>query len=429
MFRLACFVGSGTAPSTWNKPWSGADGDDWADPGFLVGIGQMLERACFDYMMVEDGSFITDAWKGSPDYALRNAWATPKNDPMPYVPLIAQATKHMGIVATITTTFYPPYIAARLGATLDHLTHGRFGFNLVTAHNDRTAQNFGLEKMTEHSLRYRMASEWVEVADKLWNSWDDDAIVNDRERGVFTDPSKVHPIHHEGEFFRSRGPLNTAPGPQRRPVICQAGASGPGIAFAARNADTVIAIVPGIEACKTYRRQMTEALAANGRPPDAVKMFFAMSLVMGETVEEARDRRERLDAKSRAAIESHLMMMSFASGIDFSKFDLDQTLPPIETNASKSITARLNVPGKTLRELADIPHGSGIPFTGTPDSIAAEMGEVMEEIGGAGFLMSETLTRRMLSEVADGLTPALQRRNLIRRDFPYKTFRENLHSF
>ena len=429
MFRLACFVGSGTAPSTWNKPWSGADGDDWADPGFLIGIGQMLERACFDYMMIEDGSFVTDAWKGTPDYAFRNAWAVPKNDPMPYVPLIAQATKHIGIVATITTTFYPPFIAARLGATLDHLTGGRVGFNLVTAHNDRTAQNFGLPQMTEHGLRYRMAAEWVAVADALWNSWEPDAIRNDRESGIFIDPAKVHPIEFEGEFFRCRGPLNTAPGPQRRPVLCQAGASGPGIEFAAARADTVIAIVPTIEAARNYRRAMTEALVANGRAPDAVKMFFAISLAIGETEEEAQAKRERLDEKSRAAVETSLFDMSFASGIDLSKFDLDQPLPALETNASKSITARLNQPGKTLREIASTRHGRGIPFTGTADGIAAQMGEVIEEIGGDGYLLDETLTRRNLAEVADGLTPALQRRGLIRRCYPHKTFRENLHSF
>jgi len=430
MFRLAWFAGQGAAPPAWNKPWSGNIGKDWAKPDHHIDLARALERGCFDYLMIEDGSFITDSYQGKPDYALRNGWAVPKNEPMSLVPLIGQATEHLGIVATITTTFYPPYMAARLGATLDHLTDGRFGFNLVTAHNDRTAQNFGLEKMLDHSLRYQMAGEWVEVVDRLWHSWDEDAIVDDHENGIFIDPSKVRPIEFEGRFFKCRGPLNTAPGPQRRPVLCQAGGSGPGMDFAAKNADTIIAIVTDVADAKRYRQEMDERLISLGRDPKDIKIFYSVSLVFGEIEEEAQEKRRRLDANAQASIEHWLFEMSFSSAIDFSKFDLDQPLPKLTTNASKSLTAKLNlVEGLTLRQIASAPHLSGIRFTGTPATVAAQMGEVMEEIGGDGFLMYESTTRRIVTEITEGLCPELQRRGLIRQTYSYRTLRENLRSF
>jgi alkanesulfonate monooxygenase SsuD/methylene tetrahydromethanopterin reductase-like flavin-dependent oxidoreductase (luciferase family) len=274
-----------------------------------------------------------------------------------------------------------------------------------------------------------MAGEWVDVCKGLWESWDKDAIVNDREANMFADPAKVQPINFEGEFYKCRGPLNTAPGPQRRPVLCQAGGSGPGIAFAAKNADTVIAIVPNVGAARTYRQAMHEAMRTCGRAPEEVKIFFAVSLAFGETDAEAKEKRNRLDAVSRQSLEDQLFYMSFVSGLDFSKFDLDSPLPPLVTNASKSITAQLNVPDKTLRELATQPHGRGIAFTGTPERIAHEMGEVMQEIGGDGYLIDEIPTRRNFAEISDGLTPALQKLGLIRRAYDYATFRDNLASF
>jgi FMN-dependent oxidoreductase (nitrilotriacetate monooxygenase family) len=431
MFRMAWFAGSGTAPVAWNKPWSGHLGKHtWFKPDHHVGLAVALERGHFDYLMIEDGSFITDSYQGKPDYALTNAWAVPKNDPMPIVPLIGQATSQIGIVATITTTFVPPFMAARLGATLDHLTEGRFGFNLVTAHNDRTAQNFGLEQMLDHGLRYEMASEWIDVVDQLWGSWEKDAIVDDRENGMFIDPAKVHPINFEGRFFRCRGPLNTAPGPQGRPVICQAGGSDAGKAFAAKNADTIIAVIADVEEAKNYRLDLDERLRSAGRRPEDIKVFFSASLVLSDTKDEALESRKRLDGLSKADMERRLFEMSFASAIDFSRFDLDAPLPALETNASKSILARLTrQEGVTLRDLATKPHGRGIPFTGTPADVAVEMGEVMKEIRGDGYLINEVPTRRTIAEITDGLSPELQKRGLIRDGYPYPTFRENLASF
>jgi alkanesulfonate monooxygenase SsuD/methylene tetrahydromethanopterin reductase-like flavin-dependent oxidoreductase (luciferase family) len=171
MFHLGWFIGKGYSPHNWNQPWSGDIGSDWMEPDLYVDLARALERACFDCLILEDGSFIADAFQGSPEWYLRNAVSVPKSDPLPLVPLLGYVTKRLGIVATITTTFWPPYLAARLGATLDQLTHGRVGLNVVSAHQDRTAQNFGLDRHYEHDFRYEMADEWMQVVTKLWDSW------------------------------------------------------------------------------------------------------------------------------------------------------------------------------------------------------------------------------------------------------------------
>jgi FMN-dependent oxidoreductase (nitrilotriacetate monooxygenase family) len=431
MFHLGWFVGRGYSVHAWNQPWSGTIGADYMRPDLYIDLMRALERACFDYVMIEDGSFVPDAYKGTADWYLRNAYTVPKHDPMPLVPLLAQGSRHVGIVATMTTGFYPPYLAARLGATLDHLTEGRVGLNLVTAHNDRTAQNFGLPRHHAHDLRYEMADEWIQVVDKLWQSWEPDAVVADPETGLFADVRKVHPIDFTGKYFNSRGPLNMPPGPQGRPVICQAGMSPAGRAFAAKHADTIVAQVRGVEAAKRFRDDVRQRMAHHGRDPDRLKVMFAMTVVLGETREEAEARKARADAALARNLEFRLARLSFLSGIDFSKFALDEPLPEIETNASRGQTALMTsgTGRTTLREMLTDPASGGIDFVGTPDSVAAEMGEAATAMGGDGFMITENVTRRAVAEIADGLAPALKRRGLIRDGFAHKLFRDNLLAF
>ena len=276
MFHMGWFVGRGYSVHAWNQPWSGTIGADYMQPDLYVDLVKAMERACFDYVMIEDGSFVPDAYQGTPEWYLHNAYTVPKHDPMPLVPLLTQGSSHLGIVATMTTGFYPPYLAARLGATLDHLTKGRVGLNLVTAHNDRTAQNFGLERHHEHDLRYEIADEWIQVVDRLWQSWEPDAVVADPQTGMYADFRKVHPIDFVGKYFSSRGPLNMPPGPQRRPVICQAGMSPAGREFAAKYADTIVAVCRGAAAAKRYRDDVRLRMARHGRNPDHCKVMFSV---------------------------------------------------------------------------------------------------------------------------------------------------------
>jgi FMN-dependent oxidoreductase (nitrilotriacetate monooxygenase family) len=425
------FVGRGFSVQGWNQQWSGLIGADWMNLDIWLDLVRALDRACFDYVVIEDGAFVPDAYQGSSEWYLRNASTVPKNDPMPLVPLLGQATTHLGLVATMTTAFYPPYLAARLGATLDHLTQGRVGLNLVTAHNDRTAQNFGLERHHEHDLRYDMADEWIDVVSRLWNSWEPGAIVADRERGIFTDPARVHPIDFAGRYYKSSGPLNMPAGPQLRPVICQAGGSAAGRKFAAKHADTIIARARGIASAREYRDDVHQRMAASGRKPGACKILFSTSVVLGETMREAGEKKARLNAAPGSNMEARLAQLSFLSGVDFSKFDLDEPLPEVKTNASQTLTALYTTgTGKTtLREMLLDPSSGGIDFVGTPDSVAGAMGEAMQEIGGDGFLFTESLTRRTIAEITDGLVPALKRYKLMQPAYAHKRLRDNLLGF
>ncbi len=425
MFHMGWFIGRGYSVHAWNQPWSGTIGTDYMRPDIYIDLVRAMERACFDYVMIEDGSFVPDAYQGSPE------WYLPKHDPMPLVPLLAHGSSHLGIVATMTTGFYPPYLAARLGATLDHLTNGRVGLNLVTAHNDRTAQNFGLERHHEHDLRYEIADEWIQVVDRLWQSWEPDAVVADPETGMYADYRKVHPIDFVGKYFKSRGPLNMPPGPQRRPVICQAGLSPAGRAFAAKYADTIVAVARGPAAAKHYRDDVRTRMAGHGRNPDDCKVMFSMSVVLGETMEDARAKKARADAARAGDLQAGLARLSFLSGVDFSKFPLDEPLGAVQTNASRGLTTLLTSgTGKaTLREMLTDPASGGIDFVGTPDSVAAEMGDAAQEMGGDGFMITDGVTRRTISEITDGLAPALKRRGLIRDGYPHKLFRDNLLAF
>jgi len=431
MFHLGWFIGKGYSPHNWNQPWSGNIGSDWMEPDLYMDLARALERACFDCLILEDGSFIADAFQGSPEWYLRNAFSVPKSDPLPLVPLLGYVTKRLGIVATITTTFWPPYLAARQGATLDQLTHGRVGLNVVTAHQDRTAQNFGLDRHYEHDFRYEMADEWMQVVTKLWDSWEPGAIVANPDTGVFADHTKIHPIHFEGRFYKSRGPLNTAPGPQQRPVICQAGGSPAGRAFAAKHADFIIAKNRGIAAAKKYHSDIASLMAPHGRGAGSCKVMHCASVIMGDTMQDARDKLARYTANLVNTMDSKLAAMSYLSGIDCSKFDLDQPLPKLDINASRaSFEAHLSGDGgRTLREMLLDPGSGGIDFIGTPDSIAADMGTVMEEVGGDGFLIQDPLTRKAVVEITDGLAPALKRRGLIRAAYEHELFRDNLLAF
>jgi FMN-dependent oxidoreductase (nitrilotriacetate monooxygenase family) len=431
MFHLGWFVGKGYSVHGWNQPYSGTIGTDWIKPDLYIDLAKALDRACFDYMLIEDGSFVSDAYQGSSDYYLRNAYAVPKADPVPLTPLIAYFTKRVGIIPTVTTSFYPPFLAARMGATLDHLTNGRLGLNIVTAHNDRSAQNYGLERHYEHDLRYEMAAEWMQIANALWTSWQPGAVQANTETGIFTDPSKVAPIHFKGRFYKCRGPLNIPPGPQGRPVIAQAGGSPAGMAFAARHADTTIAKLRTIDAAKAFRGKMTDLTQAIGRDPKSIKILFSTSIILGDTMEEAREKHARLAAQQKDMIETKLAGMGYLSMVDFSKYDLDEPLPAITTNASRmSFESYLHGEGsKTLRDMLLDPGSGGLDFIGTADSIAAQMAEAMDEIGGDGFLFQDALTRRKIVEVTDGLVPALKRRGLTRPEYQYETFRENLLSF
>ena len=228
MFHLGWFLGNGYGIQPWapgtDGPWTGTNATDWMKPDLYVDLARSLERAGFDYVLIEDSAMIEDTFKGSAEATLRRGLFAPKNDPLPLTPLMAAST-NVGIVSTVSTIQYPPYLAARMFTSLDHVTGGRVGINVVTSVTDRVAQNFGYERHLDHDERYVMANEWTEMVRALWNSWEPDAVVVDVDGGRYADHTKVHAINYEGEYFRCRGPLNTIPGPQRDIPIAAAGNS------------------------------------------------------------------------------------------------------------------------------------------------------------------------------------------------------------
>ncbi|SEP43149.1 FMN-dependent oxidoreductase, nitrilotriacetate monooxygenase family [Rhodospirillales bacterium URHD0017] len=429
LFHLGWFLGNSFGVHGWNQPWGGTSGEDWMQPDLHVDLAKAAERACFDFVLLEDSVFVPDNYGSSMDFYLRRALRAPKNDPLPLVPLMAQATSRLGLVPTISTSFYPPYLLARLIATLDLMSKGRVGCNFVTSTAERAAQNFGLEAHLEHDLRYEMAAEFVEVVLQLWSSWDADAIVMDRDNGMFVDPAKVRKIDFKGRFFTSRGPLNTARPPQGQPVLVQAGNSPQGQDFAAKRMDAVLCAVSTVEEMKNFRSQMRRKVAAVGRDPDSCKVMYVATPTIGESEAEAWDRVKRRQVHREAAPELALAQMGSLTDIDFSVFDIDAPISELTTNGQQGTLKRFLKQGRTLREIAHNYKYSYEDLVGTPEQVAGQMAELMEEVGGDGFVFTGNLTRRYVAEITDGLVPALQRRGVVRGAYEHQHFRDNLLAF
>lgn len=431
-FHLGWFLNFTT--DLWNGPFENG-GSPWSGE-FYVDIAQILERACFDYVMVEDKLSVSEAYGGTSEIYLKQALGmVPKHDPAPLAALMSAGTSRLGIVITMSTLGYPPFLLARLAATLDHIAEGRFGWNVVTSAEDAAAQNFGLDRLPPRELRYDMADEYMDLVNQLFDSWERDAIVRDREKGIYADYKKVHPIHFNGKFFKCRGPLNTAPMPQGRPTYVQAGGSPKGRDFAAKHADSVITLADGLEGMKEYRDDIRARARKHGRDPDDIKVLFLVIPTLAGTKEAAYEGRDRM-IHSPAFIEQTLGLISAITDIDFSKLDLEQPLPHLTTNGEQGSLDKFQQSGsgKTLRQLVyeSSEFESSIELIGTPEGVADDMGEIMEEIGGDGFLITmhnQAVSRRNVLEVTEGLVPALQRRGLVRTEYTHRTLRENLRAF
>jgi FMN-dependent oxidoreductase (nitrilotriacetate monooxygenase family) len=431
--HLAWFLGSGWGVHDWRSEWRGTAAQDWMTGEFQMDFVRSLERACFDYLIIEDSSYVPDGYGSSMEYYLRHARAVPKHDPAVLATMMLTATSRIGVVPTLAVTEYPPFLLARLVATLDNMSGGRAGWNIVTGSSDRAAQNYGKDAQPQHDLRYEMAQEMTDAVTALWAGWDPDAVVADLEADVFVDHTRVRPTEFEGRFFKTRGPLNTAPPPQGRPALVQAGGSSRGRAFAAQNADSIIASVTSPEEMKEYRDDVRERAASAGRNPDDVKVLFLCTPYLGETTAEAVDRKKRHDDEMWERPELGLSGLGFITDIDFAPYDVDTPLSALdatfETNGHQSSLAqRLGSGTRTLREIAAQTHA--IEPVGTPADVADQMGKVMEEVGGDGFLfVAGPLNRRVVAEIADGLIPELQARGLSRTGYDSPYLRGNLTSF
>ena len=433
-FHLGWFL-QGSSVQAWGHPWTGHIGRTWMKPDMFVDMARALERACFDYLLLEDSSYVGESYQGSTRLYLEQAIAVPRQDPSVVAALMSAATSRIGIVPTFGTFAYPPYLLARLMATLDQVSGGRSGWNMVTGSSDFAAMNFGLPGMPDHDLRYEMADEYMEVVRGLWTSWEPGALVADEENGILVDHTKVHAVNYEGKFFKTRGPLNSGPCPQGTPVIAQAGGSPRGRQFAAQHADTIVVVAKGIAGMKAYRDDVRARMTAMGRDPDSCKVLFLVSPIFGETKADAAERVRLVEERSKAEIAPRLAFMGKITNIDFGLLDLDAPIPDeLTTNGHQQSLEQFKsaARGRTLREfmMSRDSMDKSIDLNGTTDEVAAKMGEVMDEVGGDGFLFAmPNVTRRAIAEIEDGLVPALQRRGLTRKAYGHEQFRDNLLEF
>ena len=431
-FHLAWFL-HGSSAQSWDQPWTGHIGTSWMYPELFLDMARTLERACFDYILLEDSTAVSESLHGSSEVFLRRGIAVPRQDKAIVAALMTQVTSRIGIIPTFGTYAYHPYLLARQIATLDQVSGGRIGWNVVTGSSDLAGMNFGMDALPEHDLRYDMAEEYIEACRGLWGTWEPDAVIADRENGVLIDHTKVHPYEFKGTHYRTRGPLNAGPLPQGQPVIAQAGGSSRGRRFAAKHAETIVAQVKTPEAMKAYRDDVRRYMVEQGRNPDECKVLFTLTPILGEDQADAERRLERRLTYVKDNIEERLANFAKVINVDFDQFNLDEPLPDdVTTNGHQQILEdyRKFAAGRSIRE-AMATFNLGLPeLVGTADSVAGQMAEIMEHVGGDGFLLSmPNVTRRTLAEIEDGLVPALQSRGLVRTHYDHEQLRDNLLAF
>jgi FMN-dependent oxidoreductase (nitrilotriacetate monooxygenase family) len=417
---------------SWRHP---ATMQDYLRPEYYQRIARTLEAGCFHMAFFDDRLAMPDILGHDHAEAVRNGIRVVKLDLVSILTAMGLATSKLGLGGTYSTTYYEPFHVARVFATLDHMLGGRAAWNVVTSLNDSEAHNMGADDHLEHDLRYDRADEFLEIVLSHWDSWGDDAIIQDRESGIFADPSKVRRLDHKGKWFKSRGPFTVPRTPQGRPVLIQAGQSGRGKSFAARWGDLVFVIYPNMEVAKRGYRDFKDQLAASGRDPATVRICPAVYCIVGETEAAAQEKRALIDGLARSV--DGLSLLSEALNYDFASKGLDDAFTDDELAGIKGLQALRDrvvaSSGKrnpTLRDFVEITGRGTIRefpvFCGTPKRVADEMQAWLE--GGAcdGFVLAATHMPGTYEEFVRLIVPELQRRGVFRKEFTGTTLRENL---
>ncbi|MFS0826670.1 LLM class flavin-dependent oxidoreductase [Pseudomonas phoenicis] len=426
-FEMNC-VGH-QSPGLWRHPkdraWQYKDLDYWTD------LAKLLERGKFDGLFIADVLGIYDVLGGNGDAAIRQATQVPVNDPLALITPMALVTEHLGFGLTASLTFEHPYPFARRLSTLDHLTKGRIGWNIVTSYLDSGARNLGQKALSDHDARYDYADEYLEVLYKLFEgSWEEGAVQRDRERGIFSDPSKVHEIRHHGKHFQVPGIHLCEPSPQRTPVLYQAGASSRGKDFAAGHAECVFVAAPSKVTLKKTVADIRRRAAEAGRDPRKVLIFNLQTVIVDETDAKAQAKWQELKAYS--SYEGALALISGWTGIDFAQYRPDQVLKHIHTNAIQSAVETFSTadPDKqwTVQELADWVGigGFGPLIVGSPQTVADELQAWVEDTDVDGFNFAYALAHETFRDVVELLVPELQKRGVYKTEYRTGTLREKL---
>lgn len=406
--------------------------DDWRHPDAQVDASTSFafykrqaiaaERGKFDYLFVADSVSINA--RSSPHYLNRF-------EPLTILSAVAAVTEHIGLVGTATVSYIEPYNLARQFASLDHISGGRAGWNVVTSWLEGSAANFGKEEHLAHDVRYRLAEEYLDVVKGLWDSWEDDALVRDKQSGQFLDPDKLHELNHAGEFLKVKGPLNISRSPQGQPVIFQAGSSEDGRNFAAKHAEAIFTHQDDLAQGQTFYADIKARARGFGRDPDQLFVVPGARPVIGSTETEAEEKYREL--ASLVNLENTLRALGRGfNDHNFSVYDPDGPFPHAVAEegfkSNQSASARvlaLADEGLTLREIAlqvATPRGN---FVGTPEQIADRFEHWLNERGSDGFNLFESLPGQ-LEVFVDEVVPILQRRGIYKTEYPGTTFRETL---
>lgn len=424
-FEMNC-VGH-QSPGLWAHPrdrsWQYKDLDYWTD------LAKTLEKGIFDAIFIADVVGYYDVYKGSNHHALHQGVQIPVNDPLQLAAPIAMVTEHLGIGITASTSFEHPYTFARRLSTADHHTKGRLGWNIVTSYLESGAKNVGEGGLRRHDNRYEVAAEYTEVLYKLFEgSWEEGAVVRDKERGVFARPDKVHEIGHKGKYFEVPGYHLCEPSPQRTPVLFQAGASGAGKTFAAQHAECVFVSTPSRATLKDYVADVRAQAAAAGRDPAKVLVYTLVTVIVDETDDKARAKFE--DYKRHVSYDGALVLMSGWSGIDFGQYAPADPVQKVETNAIVSVVEHLANGEKewTIDELARWGGigGLGPVFVGSPATVANILQQWVAETDVDGFNLAYALAHETFEDVVKHLVPELQRRGVYPTAYKPGTLREKL---
>ncbi|MEB3862706.1 LLM class flavin-dependent oxidoreductase [Acinetobacter sp. IK31] len=426
-FEMNCIAHQ--SPGLWRHPQDRSV--EYKDLEYWTDLAQILERGFFDGIFIADVLGTYDVYHQSAEHALTGAVQVPVNDPLQIVPAMAAVTKHLGFGVTTSISFEHPYPFARRISTLDHLTKGRVGWNIVTSYLESGSKNLGLKTQVNHDNRYDIADEYLEVLYKLWEgSWEEGSVLRDRENGIFADHKKVHPIQHEGKYFTVPGIHICEPSPQRTPVLYQAGASSRGQKFASQNAECVFIAAPSKIATKKIVQGIRQKLAQEGRDPYSVKIYALLSIVTDETDTKAQAKFK--EYQSYGSYDGALTLLSGWSGVDFSQYQPTDKVEYIQTNAIQSLLdSYVNADPERVWTIEEIANwnslgGNGPVLVGSAETVSDALQEWVEDTDVDGFNLAYILAHQTFADVVEFIVPELQKRGVYQTSYAQGTLREKL---
>lgn len=420
--RLGTFLaGTGSNMASWRHPNAVADGPVNLD--YYRDLTRKAEAAKLDFVFFGDGLYISE--KSHPIFLNRL-------EPLTLLAALAIETTHIGLAATLSTTYSEPFTVARQFASIDHISEGRAGWNIVTSPLEGSALNYSKTEHPKHDLRYRMAEEYVEVTKGLWDSWEDDAFIRDKAAGKFIDPEKMHTLDHKGEFYSVQGPLTISRSKQGRPVLIQAGSSEAGKNFASKVADAVFTGQPSLEAAAEFYKDIKGRVAKHGRDPNEVLILPGCSPIVGRTSQEAEEKYQEI--ANLVVIEDALNYLGrYFNDMDFSQYGLDDPFPELgdfARNGWESATDRIKQLVKdenlTLRQMALRSTTPKHSFIGTPEHIADNMQAWFEAGAADGFMMNAAVLPDGFNDFIGMVLPILKERGLFRTEYEADTLHGNL---